>query len=404
MLTLVLIGVLLAKKKPALVELSVSTKRVAFDALPPAEVEESRGNPASDLPLAIRRTSLFAPSLRVRAMELREVDCIETTFEGLGGVRLQTEPGGSLAVRMEQPFHPDWKLNESTFLAFEVGVRDQVTVRFEKSSPPLAEEREAVCANPAAEDRGWTGSLPTGTEMSLQLREVRKAEPAGAGHSSLLASDTYLVPADATHFRVAGGKRDALINLALLRPKEPSTLLRVLDPATGVLTSSTSLPMALAESRSLPWRDRLVLLDPVPGGDASGPILRPDLRIRNLELARRVQLEAKSFVLGGEVRFPALEKERIQLDPGAFVSVSVDPRQPFTLRTLELSGDRLRLVLWGQSKSLRVGPTPELQTERLPSYFEWLFMQRLTGFVYATLVYVFTISFGFFKLLGWVKG
>jgi len=412
--TLLIISFLMIENKPTLVEMSVTVRRAAFEVLPPIQAGEDAGDPkAASLPLA-RRTSLFPPSLPVKAMEIRDVDCVETTLDGVGPVGLQTEPGGSIDVRMESPFHPVLVLNEPTSLDVEIAGRDKVTIWLEQSRPshPAASPRPVMagsgqvelCAEPAAQDWGWTGSLTTGVAMALRLREVRGAEPTGAALDGSLTAETAEVPWNAARFRIAGGRRDSQIRLALPHPARPSTVLRVLNPETGEVSSSTNLPFVLSEPRSLPWRDRLVLLDPEPGGESSVPLLRSDLKIRGLELTRRVQLEAQSFVLEGEVRFPAGEKAPIKLDPGTFVSLSADPRKPLTLRSLELSGESLRILLWGEPTDLKIGPTPELRAERLPSYFEWLCTHRLGGLVYGTLAYVSALSLGIFKLLGWVKG
>jgi len=414
-LTLLLISFLMLENKPTLVELSVKVTRAGFEVLPPVHEEEDAGASDAATLTSIRRISLFPSSLQVRTLEVRDVDCVETTLDGVGPVGLQTEPGGSVEVRMDESFHPVLELNGPTSLAIGIAGRDKVSVALEQSRPSLAPPADvrpvmagsapdSLCTEPAVTDRGWTGSLQTGLAMALRLREVRGAGPAEASLAGSSPTEIHQVPWNAARFHIAGGRRDSEMRLALPHAAEPSTVLRVLDPATGEVSPPKNLPILLSEPRSVSWKDQLVLLEPEPVEARGVPLLRPDLKIRDLELARRVQLEAQSFVLEGEVRFPAKEKDSIKLEPGTFVSLTADPRHPLILRSLEVSGDSLDLLLWGEPTSLRTGPTPELRAERLPSYFEWLYTHRLGGLVYGTLAYVSALSLGLFKLLGWVKG
>jgi hypothetical protein len=423
-MTLLLISFLALRNKPTLVEMKVTAQGTSFVALPPVQAEGDEKKLAADAPAMARKISLFPPLLAVEAMEVKDVDCVETTLDGVGPVALQTAPGGSIGISGESPeteepktvklLRPELVLNEPTSLAFEVAGRDKVTIWLEHSrltqSPPSEQPVSASsgqappCAEPVVQDRGWNGFVPTQPALSLRLRDVQRAGPTEAAFADSSLAETGRVSRDAARFRVTGGRRDSQLSLALPHPAGPSAVLRMLNPATGEISGPTSLPIALSESRFIPWQDRLVLLDPEPSAVRPVPLLRPDLKVRELELARRVQLEARSFIVEGEVRFPAGEKESIKLEPGSFVSLATEDGQPLTLRSLELSSQGFELLLWGEPSSLRIGPTPELLAERLPSYFEWLVRHQLSGLIYGTLGYVLALSLTAFKLLGWVKG
>jgi len=405
LVTLLIVSFLALENKPTLVEMKVAVQRVSFVTLPAVQAEEEEGTLQ-----ATRKISLFPAALGVQAMEVKDVDCVDTTLEGIGNVGLQTEPGGSIGVKGSEAetLLPELVLNEPTSLRFEIAGRDKVTIWLEPSRlaqspgarPAAASSGPASpCQEAGAEERGWNAFLPTGPDLLLRLRGVRETARAGVP-----LAESYRVSGDAARFRVIGGRHDSRLSLALPHPAGPSAVLRKLNPANGEVSPPTSLPIALSEPRIFPWQDGLVLLDPGPGGKRSVPLLRSDLKVRDLRLSRQVQLEEKSFVLEGEVRFPAGEKDAVKLEPGSFVSVGTDPDRPLTLRALELADQRLDMLLWGEPTSLRIGPTPELRAERLPSYFEWLHTHRLGGLIYSTLAYVSALSFAVFKLLGWVKG
>lgn len=400
LVTLTVVSFLVMKTRPTVVEMTLSARRAAFEVLPPAGADEGDFD---GVPAALRRVSLFAPGLEIRALEVRDASCVEATLDATGPVALLPETGGSVGIRMAEPFRPELVLNEPTRVSLDVSGRNKISLELAPQGPPLEgsgwPEPLPAAASAACPElpagRGWDSLLPVGPEMSLRLQNVRAAGLAGL--------DDHPVPADAARFRIVSGRRESQLSLALPPAPGPSTAMRVLDPASGEVSEPQSLPLALTEPRSILWHDRLVLLDPVPAGDRSVALLRPDLEVGSLELARQVKLEDESFVLGGKVRFPAGEKEAFELEPGAFVALAVDPRRPFRLRSIELDGGKLNLVLWGEPTSLRVGLTPRLRSERLPNYFEWLYTHRLAGLVYATLAYVAAISVTVFKILGWAQ-
>jgi hypothetical protein len=347
--------------------------------------------------------------LAVEAIEMKDVDCVETTIDDIGPVMLRAEPGGSIGVKSDR-LRPELVLKEPISLSFEIAGRDKVTLWLEKSGshsrspgggPATASSGQVPPCGPANDERGWDGSLPTGRELPLRLRGVRAVRPNGSEVANLGGAEDYRVSREAARFRFVGGRTDSRLNLALPHPAGQTALLRVLNPETGEVSPPKTLPIALVEPRSFSWQNRLVLLDPEAVAERKVPLLRPDLKVRELEFSRRVQHEAKSFVIEGEARFPAGELEPIKFEQGWFVSVESDPDRPMTLRSLELADHRLELLLWGEPNSLRAGPTPELRVQRLPSYFEWLATNHLSGFIYGTLAYVSAISLGVLKFLGW---
>src|SRR4029079_10257735 len=146
-----------------------------------------------------------------------------------------------------------------------------------------------------------------------------------------------------------------------------------------------------------------VLFEPEPAQVHTWTLLRPELPVRDLKFTRWVQFEAKSALLGGTVRFPGGEKEPIQLERGFFLTVWMRRGVPMTLRSLSFVDGQLEMVLWGEPRSLKIGPTSDLQFERLPSYLEWLYAHRLGSLIYGILAWAVGSGLALMKLVGLLR-
>lgn len=398
-LTLLAIGLFVFRNRPTVAELRVVTRGAQFEVLPPA-VAARLITDERDAPRALQSTPLLA-ALKVRSLEVQGAGCIQTTLAEAGPVALYLQPGGNIAVRSETDFQPQLTLHASTRITFEVSGQGNLRMWLAQDgeetalAPPEGTGAQPRCPERIDPSGGWNGLLPVGEELSVELQNVRSA---GAGGTDSLPPGLYHVPANATRFTLASGRGVSRLYMAPSPRSGPSTVMRVLDPANGSVSDPKTLPVVLTDPRSLPWQDRLVLLDPDPGDNSPVPILERDLKILRPDFTRQRDLFTESFIAGGKVRFPAGEKESFDLEPDFYLSLAIDPESPLTLRSIDLSRGSLEMVLWGELESLKVGPTAELQTERLPNYFEWLYTNRLAGLAYGALAWIVTVSLAVFNL------
>jgi hypothetical protein len=375
--TLAVLAYLLLFPRPTVVELALRVDRIAFTVLPAAAAPD---------PLAA--ASLLSPSLGVSGFEIRQADRVEAAFEA-GQSRLRPGREGSILFTAPAPFQPRIIASGPIRVTVETSGRDRA-----------GGERLAISLEPAA-DGEWTGHLPAGAELTATLRDTEVTRSEAAAHPEHIDQATRTILATASDPLLSGGPGESRIGLTLPPRLASATLLRVLDPATGEITAPRRLPLATAELRSLPWRDRLVLLEPDPGETAPHPLLRPGLRVRDPELFRMVKLEAESGLLGGQIRFPGGEQPPADLAPRSLALLAADT--PMTLRSLAMADGHLEIVLWGQTASLRAGPAPDLLAEILPNRLAWLCSHRLSALIYTIVASVLGASLGLFRLLGFFK-
>lgn len=383
-------------RRPTIVELRLNVAAVGFEALPILEAFEESG------PSVVRQTSLFDPTLMVRALEVRDAVCLEATLQNTG--RLLLSPGnvGRVLLQGSESFAPELLIQEPTQLRIESMQAGKLRMSLWPSGDRGPQEMPCQATSVAA-NQGWSGHIPTSTDFSLRLQGARAWKIGGGARAGLAGTGNYTVPVDAPHMILRGGAGVGRLNLAFPRDLGPTTRLRLLDLDSGEFVESRDLPELLTEARTATWGNRLVLLDPQPVEMRRRRLLRQDLRVRALELARKVKLETQSYLLGGTLRFPAGEKGAIELEPGFYVEVSLKAGHSLTLRSSELVDDHMELVLWGEPSSIKIGPTPELQSECLPSYVEWLYTHNLARLVSGAVVWLVGVTFTALQLLGIVR-
>ncbi|HZF08749.1 MAG TPA: hypothetical protein VFE33_08175 [Thermoanaerobaculia bacterium] len=390
--TLAAVGLLLFRQRPTVVELTLHLEGASFTVLPAFQASQA-GTEAAPL----SAVPLLAPALAVRGLELRGGDRVEAQVEG-GKVVLWPGREGRIAFTAPEPFAPDLTAYGPACLRVEPAGRD-------RSGAPHAQ----LTITPLGPAGRWVGRLPAGAGLSLRTHDAEEADAADAAHAAdatpgarhRLAATTREVPADAPDPALFGATAEAHLALTLPAAPAPSTVLRVVDPASGEVSVARHLAFASTQPRSLLWGDRVVLLDPEAGGTSALPLLQPDLKVERVELYRWVKLEEESDVRGGTVRFPGGEREPVELPPRSILTLRAE--RPLTLRALTLGDGELEMVLWGKAASLEVGPTSDLQAQLLPSELLWLYTHRSTTILYTTLVTVLGGSLALFRTFGLLK-
>lgn len=369
--TLAVLLPLVTINKATVVELTLASRRVAFTVVPAAslaeELEAEAGAPA---PLGEIR--LLDDGLSLRSLLARD---LARARVALAGGPLDLGSKGTLRLTGDEPFGLDLTAFGPTRLELETAGRDR-----EGSRRLTLHLAPAAAGGHPPESVPWIGRVES--DAGLTAGETADPQP---------------VDPDALPPTLTGGAKSVL-GLALAPQPGPATVLRVLDPETGETSPPRRLPFLTTEARSLPWRDRLVLLEPDPGRSSPAALLQPDLRVRDLELFHLVKLDEHSDLLGGTIRFPGGEKAPVTLANRSFLTVGLDA--PMTLRSLALTDGRLEMVLWGEAESVRLGPTLDLRAELLPSLFVWLYTHRLAGLAYGALVSVLGASLAIFKTFG----
>ncbi len=395
-ITLLTAGLLVSLSRPTVVELRLSVAAVGFEVLPILEAFEEGG------PSVVRQASLFDPAFVIRALEARDAVCLETTLEDEGRLWLSPGHDGRVLLQSAEPFTPELLIQEPTQMRIEAmqagKLRLSLWLNGDSGTQEISCQAKSLAAN-----QGWRGHIPTSTAFSARLQGARAWKVPGGAGAGLAATGNYTVPSDAPKMVLRGGAGVSRLNLALPRDLGPTTRLRLLDLDSGEIVENRDLPELLTEARTATWGNRLVLLDPQPVEIRRRRLLRPDVRVRSLELARRVKLETQSFLLGGTLRFPAGEKGAIELESGFYAEVSLKDGDSLNLRSIELVGDHMELVLWGEPSSIKIGPTPDLLSECLPSYIEWLYTHKLATLLYGAVAWLAGTTFTALKLLGVVR-
>ncbi|HSS48632.1 MAG TPA: hypothetical protein VLX28_06780 [Thermoanaerobaculia bacterium] len=368
--TLLVVGVLLFQTRTTVVEIEAVLERLDLTVEPPAATYRA-GKSASD---ALGRVDLLDSSLRARRIDLQGAGSIEAFLAGTGRTTLRPVPGDlvRLTAAEDESLQPALQLHGPTRLSLESTGRDRAGHRGLRLTLEGAEP--------------WSATVPTGAGLTLD----RQGDGTGFTHGE--------VPADSPDLTAVGGHGDDLVSLSLPPDAGRGTTLRLVDPATGKV-QATHLPFVLSAPQVLSWHDQLALLEATP--TAATPLLRPDLKVTHLRFFHTDRFEEKSFLQSGKVRFPAGDREPLDLEPRTLLTLKAD--QPLTLRSLTLTDGKLGATLWGRVTSLRLGPTPDLQSEELPNLFIWIYTQRLRTLVYSTVASMLGLCLGAIKLLGLFK-
>ena len=369
--SLAVIAALNVEKRSAVVELALTLDRVELTAVPRAA--------------ALATFSLL--DQEAQRIELRGGDRIEALLADRGPTALRLAEGGGAQVAAAGPFRAELKGHGPTRLAVSAG-RDRAGNRL-------------VRIEAGAGAAGWSVHVPAVPELSLKLRDAELLGP-GNRAAGALEPAVYPIPEDAPDLLIRSRTRGGELGFVLPPEEGSATLLRVVNPATGEVTGPQRLAFASAEPRSIVWKERLVLLDPVAAAAGPAPVLLPDLKVRDLRFFRIDRQEPVSYLLAGEVRFPSGEKPAVKLE--ARQLLTVESTAPFTLRSLNLEKGRLQLVATGQATSVRLGPTEDLGRELLPSLFLWIYRHELRTLVYSAIVSILGASLALFKTLDLFKG
>lgn len=395
-LTLLVVAFLIFLPRPTVVEIELVTDHAAFTVVPPALSPQQASSST---------VSLLDSSLAVTVLDVRQAVRIEATFPE-GRATLVPSAEGSVSFTVPKPTEGSVSLKAPEPLSPKLTLRGPAQIRIKSSGKDqdgnalllLWLESQGSPSGAA----GWTGKLPVGGELTADLRDV---ELSLGGPAARVLQESRTIPSNASDLLITGGPgEEGRLGLALPpRPGPPATLLRLLDPETGDLTEPRRLPPVTAEPRFIPWGERLVLLEPDPGSAGPQPLLLANLKVRDLEFFEFSEMskEPESSLASGHIRFPAGEREPLAIAPRSLLTLTSD--DPLTLRSLGLNGGRLVLVLGGKPASLRLGPTPELQAEVLPSQFLWLYTHRISYLIYITLATVIGACLAIFKLTGLLK-
>ncbi|HBL28126.1 MAG TPA: hypothetical protein DD490_14935 [Acidobacteria bacterium] len=381
-ITLVVIAVMIFQTRATLVELDLSLSGAELTVLPPADARSRKT--AGDVP-ARTRVDLLDPALRLRKIDVREADRLSALLEERGSVDLRPQVGGAICFEAGAPLEAGLRLFRPTRVTILPAGRDR------RSGGAVV---KLTLGGTKADS--WSGTIPAQPEMRLELRNVEVRAAAAAVTIDRGSED---VSADSPVLELHGGSRRAEIGLFLLPDRGPSTLLRVVDLATGDEASPRSLSFSSTELRTLAFENRLILLEPQPG--AMQTLLHPSLKMSDLQLFRPDPVEPESYVLGGRIRFPLGERETVEVAPGALLSL--DAREPLTLTSCSLTSGRLEIAVRGKVAHLAMGPTADLHTELLPNLFRWLYTHELRKLIYGILASVLGTSLALLKLFGGFK-
>lgn len=371
-LTLAAVGLLLFRTRATVVEIQATLDRIDLTVHPSATREA--GTAATTTALA--EVGLLEPSFLARRLDLQGAGRIEA-FLANGG-RTLLRPGPEEAARLTSP----------DLFPFHLSLYGPTPVSLAAGRAVSGGHALRITLPPAGTgDQPWSGTVPAEPGLALDA-----PSPAGPVHGEIAP---YTI--DVT---LAGGKAEAV--LALFLPEEPAaaTMLRLVDPLTGD-TVERRLPFAISEARTLAWRDRLALLEPVAAASRPRVLLRPGLSVSHPRFFETRRFETRSFLRGGKIRFPGGEKGDLEIEPEALLRLETE--EPLTLRSAALQDGHLAILLWGRATSLHLGPTRELQSEELPSLFVWLYTHRLRTLVYSTVASILGLSLAVIKTLGLFK-
>lgn len=382
--TLLVLGILIAIPWPVVVEMEVLARRTSFVVVGQQDASMDATVPASatadEIPLFSRSDVLH--------LAVDDADRMEVMLEGVGQSSALPQPGGRFLIQSSLRPPPGFRIDLSAFGATALTV--ETLAKTHSGNQQLALEL-------GTEDSGkWRGGV-SGKQLQVEFESMEILPVGSPGRGRVVESDLFNIPDIGPEILVDGGKRLSRLGLTLAPAQAAGTHLTVVDPLTGEMILSKSLPLALPDHRAVTWNDHLVLLEPEPTPE-SEPLLQQDLAIQGLKFLDPEKRRQESAILEGEIRFPNGEKEPVEITARSFLSV--DSRTPLTLRSLRLHKGALHLKLSGRVSRLRLGATPDLQSELLPSLFLWIYTSKLRGLVYATVASILGASLTFFKMFG----
>ncbi len=372
-LTMIAVGLLLFQTRSTVVEIQATLERIDLTVLPAAIRKTGE---AAATTTALDEVDLLETTFLARRLDLQGAGQIEAFLENSGRTTLRPRPEEAARLTSADPFPLYLSVRGPTPLSMAAG-------RASSGGHAL----RITLPAPAAGGQPWTGVVPAEPGLLLDA-----PGPRGPVHGAIAP---YTL--DVT---LAGGRNEASVILLLPENQAAATVMRLVDPLTGD-TVETRLPFATSEARALSWGDRLALLEPVSASNQPRRFLRPDLIISHPRFFEARRFQEESFLLGGKIRFPGGEKADLDIEPGDLLRL--DAEEPLTLRSAALEQGHIAIVLWGRASSLRLGPTPELQSEELPSLFVWMYTHRLRTLVYSTVASILGLSLAIIKTLGLFK-
>lgn len=385
--SVVVITLLLALNKATVVELDVRVDEVSFTVVPPRE----------------SAIELLRPLLEVRDLQWEGADRFEATLATPQAGRAMALPERSSVIGLGSAadesgagaFMPVIRLRRPMRLKLEPEGLDSLTMTLDPVRGSAA-RRLGFAADPEPGD--WICQVPPREDLELRLRGVELVV-----NTERLLDPAVRLESAASAIVFMGGTRKAELGLQPVLEPQGLTALYVINPQTGeVEKTGKGLSLKLPnEPLLIPMGERLVLLEREAVDPEARRLLAPGLTVVAPAFFRGdVTMREESFLVGGQIRFPAGEKEPVELRQGFLLRVS--EQTPLQLRSLRMVGGNLELVLWGKPASLELGPTSELMDDLLPSVFEWLSTHGLPQ-VYSVLGMLLAAVLGLLRLLGLVK-
>ena len=345
------------------VEMTVLATRVSFELQTPES-----GN---------ADTGILATGLTATYVEIRGADSVTFTADSVGvRTTLALIDGAPLAIRQADGFRPRLGLRDT--LAVSLGVDGDRSL--------------LITLGPVAPgDEPWI--LSPGSRRSLNMSVTGRTEPT-------VDLPPWFAVRKAPAVRVAGGGRQARIGIALADETGPATSrIDVIDLVSGEVTSLDSLAVELpTEPIYLPGDDHIYVLRGNPDGGRPVTLLQPDLTVVAPRFHRRIDERWESHLVAGEIRFPAGEVPTVQLHEGSYVTC--DDEATFLLLSVELEDGLLAMTFWGNPSSLRVGPTPQLRAQKLPSLLVWLYTHRFGQLSVSFIVWIIGTTLAALRFFG----
>ena len=357
--------------KSTVVEISAITDRASFTILPPQLLDIG--------------TSLLDNSLKVKSLQWKGVDKMEaTTLEEstLKIIKFQPDTEDKICLESNEPFRVSIDLYEKAHILIQPFDRDKLKITLKQEN---------------SENAGWESTVEY-NNLEMKLKGIKNP----ADIESHLTRHDILKFTSGHPLVIKGGQRETELGLHLFSPERQfSGILEVIDSRSGQIVETKDLPVAISESYVVLLKDRVVVLKKGSNQETSVNLFRPDINIQQPEFYRLSGSQEESFLIGGQVRFPAKERENVELERDFLLEVPNST--PLKLKSFQLIDKHLQLVLWGKPSSVLLGPTPDLMAELLPSYFVWLYTHKLSTVVFSTIGGVVTTCIAGLKLFKWLK-
>lgn len=326
---------------------------------------------------------LFDPGVRAASLQWKGADEV-IAVTGPAAAQLDTMPlprDGAVNVSSEEPFHPALRLRRDMHLSLRPYRQEKIVLTL----APLAETPHA-----------WQSSV-----ASMRGLRLRRENSAASNFLTQADAGELEVPPAAPPVFFNGGKGPAELGLRLpATASRPMTVMQIVEVESGEVSEPRRVAVDLPEPKTaLAAGNRIIVFEKEK--EPAGQLLCANLAVRAPEFYRLSGFQEESFLLGGRVRFPAKEKETVELERDAFLRI--EGAHPLRLKTLHVKNGALELVLWGKPASIELGPTLGLSNQLLPSYLLWFYTHRLGTLIFSVLTAVTTISLSVLKLLGMLK-